>query len=459
MQRFFNKWHPKTLAGQLFGLFLLALILAHVVVVIFVANVRPTETIHPLSLGDLKLKVASVYQAVNASDFDTASKLASNLSLPESKFAILKDFPAFAAEMNTEEGEIAQSIRQRLQLDPHLKIAVFLHSKEEGAAGVEQALNPLDDGTPKSPWMLDLYVQMPSGLVLHNVSYPWMLTAHWARVLSFSIPVGLLPIVFIALFFGRFIMQPLRNLANAVKRLSAGEPVVQVPVTGPQDMRDLIETFNTMQLRIASNAKEQANMIASIGHDLRTPLTSLRIRLELLEDSTLREKMIATVDEMSEMSDEILYFSKNNALLENKANVNLSTLIQDLVEERKTLGDKITSNIQSDLFYECKPVHLKRAISNLIDNAARFGSVFVNLYLDEKNKIVIEVSDDGPGIPEDQIDKIFTPFFQLDKSRTKEIGKGVGLGLSIVKSCVDSHGGKIDVFNRKEGGVCAKMTL
>jgi signal transduction histidine kinase len=256
-------------------------------------------------------------------------------------------------------------------------------------------------------------------------------------------------------------MRPLRTLTQAANKVSRGEQVILPSVGGPDGVREITQAFNDMQTSLIRFVHGRTMMVAAIGHDLRTPMTSLRIRAELVEDAELRDAMIHTLDEMRVMVEEILKFAKDDVLQEATVEVVFNGLVREVIDEQCVLGREVSfqSELPEEFGYRCRPVHLKRALSNLIDNAARFGPVQVAAREDaERHLLEIEVIDQGPGIPPDQLEQVFEPFARLDTSRSSATG-GAGLGLTIAHSCVRAHGGSIILKNRSAGGLCATVKL
>lgn len=456
---------PRTMAGQLLALLLFALIVAHLVAVLLLSWLRnDNDEVHPLSAHTIETRVAAAYRAIEGSP-ESAERLVQSISLPESQFRI-RPAPAIdGGELSAQEALLLRGLRQRLELPADMPIHVSLRrwplEQAEADEGAVLALlsAPLDE-VPGRVLRVDL--RLPDGRWLSSWHLPTMLLSHWSRVLSFSVPVGVLPIILIAVLFGRRIMQPMKMLTEAAQRISRGERSAHLPLTGPDGVREIIEAFNEMQDRLLGVVNDRTRMVAAIGHDLRTPLTSLRIRAELVDDDELRLAMVATINEMNAMVEEILHFAQDDAMRETTQHVEMGALVGEVIEQQRVLGRNVlwAPAPPAALPYRCRPAHLKRALANLIDNAARYGRVQVTLApsASPEPKLRIEITDQGPGIPADRIEQAFQPFARLEVARNGETG-GFGLGLAIARSCVRAHGGELRLHNRAEGGLRAVIEL
>lgn len=258
--------------------------------------------------------------------------------------------------------------------------------------------------------------------------------------------------------FARRITRPLSELTTATGQLGRGENITELTEHGPQDIREAAAAFNTMRERLTRVMDTQRTMLRAVGHDLRTPLTALRIRAENIPEDAGRKKFIATLDDMKVITEEILSWSKDISGLEENVAVDLEALLSSLIDDFQDQGKDVK-------LLECKPlianlrrVSLKRAVQNLIDNAVKYGKS-ARVSLEHKNdRITIHIDDDGPGIPADKMEEVMKPFVRLEMSRSKETG-GTGLGLSIAETIIQVSGGRLELSNRKEGGLRASIIL
>lgn len=256
----------------------------------------------------------------------------------------------------------------------------------------------------------------------------------------------------------RRLTRPIRALADATDKMGRGERVEPLPITGPSEIRRATVAFNAMGERLDRYVSDRLRMLAAISHDLRTPITSLRLRTELIDDAETREKMLETLQEMQRMVEATLAFAREEAESEPTRTVDLQALADSIVQDLADLGQPATILERPALPLACRPMALRRAIRNLVENAIRYGKLALVTVEIEGSEAVLRVDDDGPGIPAERLDDVFEPFVRLDESRSEATG-GVGLGLSIARSIVHAHGGQLLLINRPEGGLRAELRL
>ena len=252
--------------------------------------------------------------------------------------------------------------------------------------------------------------------------------------------------------------QPLAVLADRVEAFGRGAPSVTLPESGPREVRRLTSAFNRMQDRLARFIADRTRMLAAIGHDLRTPITSLKIRTELLDDEEAKAKMMLTLDDMQRMTEATLAFAREDADAEPRRTVDLDALVESLCDDLAAMGQDVAYEGAGRLPYPCRPTALRRAIGNLVENAVRYGDRARVVLKSTADGPLIGIDDDGPGIPADQIEEVYKPFVRLETSRSRETG-GSGLGLSIARSIILAHGGEIALSNRKPGGLHVEIRL
>jgi signal transduction histidine kinase len=300
-------------------------------------------------------------------------------------------------------------------------------------------------------------VPLGNGEVLNAAFYKNMAPSIWRTHLPLSLTLTAILVALAGVATVRRIASPLRQLTRAAETLGRGEAVVPLRESGPEDIRRTAVAFNSMQERIHRFVADQTRMLAAIGHDLRTPLTTLRLRAELVEDAELQERMLDTIEEMHAMTESALSLARQDASTEPTRTIDLTALVESVCDDLADLGQPVRCRTSERINYRCRPEGLRRVIRNLIENAVRYaGGADVSLVA-EASSIRILVEDDGPGIPIDSVEEVFAPFFRLEGSRSRETG-GIGLGLSIARAIARQHGGDI-ILSPREPGLRASVVL
>lgn len=282
--------------------------------------------------------------------------------------------------------------------------------------------------------------------------------SNWGKSSVLSLILSVLLAALVVLTIGRWITRPLAKLSSAAERLGRGEQDQPLVETGPEDIRKTTRAFNQMRERLERFVADRTRMLAAISHDLRTPITALRLRAEFIDDEENRGKILETLDEMQHMTEATLAFAKSEHTTEATQTVDITALLDALCEDYRALGNKLEFDTTQRLICRCRPLALKRALRNLIDNGLAYGSnVNVNLQT-PPGHIAIHITDSGPGIDATQLERVFDPFVRLESSRNRDTG-GIGLGLSIARTIVHAHGGDLSLRNRPQGGLEAVIKL
>ncbi|MEX0342985.1 MAG: ATP-binding protein [Erythrobacter sp.] len=272
-------------------------------------------------------------------------------------------------------------------------------------------------------------------------------------LILFFVLVGLLYFVL------RRITRPLDALAERTRRFgSVGAPEDPLEASGPEDVRRLIEAHNAMQARIGSMLDEKDVMLGAIGHDLKTPLAALRVRIESVDDEGARDKMAATIEDITRTLDEILSLARVGRSDAAPEMTDLGALAASVVEEFEDMGKQVALEMHGRI---AAPVHLtwlKRGLRNLVTNSLRYAGTARVSVLREDGMAILRVDDDGPGIPEARIAEMLEPFTRGEASRNRETG-GAGLGLTLARAVAEQHGGMLVLANRPEGGLRAELRL
>jgi signal transduction histidine kinase len=281
----------------------------------------------------------------------------------------------------------------------------------------------------------------------------------WSLRFALSMVVMLLAVGALSALVVHHLTRPLGTFARAAHRLGTDIKAPPIPESGPAEVRQATRAFNEMQDRIRRFVEDRTQMLAAISHDLGTPITRLRLRAELVEDEGQQKKMLADLDDMEKMVFSALSFARDEAACEPHVMVDLRTLLQRVCDDMADAGHGITSDIGDDAVpYGCRPAALRRALTNLIDNAIKYGrQARVSLKNDQQG-VLVRIDDKGPGIPEELQEEAFRPFRRLEASRSRETG-GTGLGLTVARTIIRAHGGDITLTNRSEGGLRVEVRL
>jgi signal transduction histidine kinase len=256
----------------------------------------------------------------------------------------------------------------------------------------------------------------------------------------------------------RWVTGPLSALATAAEKLGEDINRPPLPETGPSEAQRAARAFNTMQQRLSRFIADRTRIFTAMSHDLKTPITRLRLRAEMLEDEALRRKFVQDLEQMEAMVNQTLDFMRDATAQEPVQRVDTMALLESLQTDYQDTGSTVAIEGSSAQPYPGRPLALRRCLANLLDNAIRYGGRATIGVEDSAERLTIRVLDYGPGIPEQELEQAFEPFFRGEASRSRETG-GTGLGLGIARNIARAHGGDLVLRNRAEGGLEAILTL
>ncbi|MCU0070478.1 ATP-binding protein [Pseudomonas koreensis] len=272
------------------------------------------------------------------------------------------------------------------------------------------------------------------------------------------VALGLVATLLVAWIATRQLAHPLQRFASAARRFGGDLKAPPIEIEGPHEIRQAIIAFNAMQAQIQHFIGERTHMLASISHDLRAPLTRMRLRSEFMEDLDHQHKLIRDIEEMQSMINAALAFFREDTQPEPSTAFDLSELLQTIIDDYRDQHIEIGFTGPAHLVYYGRPLGIKRVIVNLLENAVKYGQRPCTTLSSDAHSICIEVSDEGPGIPEEALERVFDPFLRLETSRNRETG-GVGLGLSSARAITREQGGDLTLSNRKGSGLIARIEL
>lgn len=427
---------PRSLFGRLALLMAGGLVLAQLIAATLHLSERQ-RTLDAVVSQELAQRVAAVHRAIDSQAAGGRAALAGRLSTPRQHFSVVAEAP---------EGNHG-----------HSADSDFMARLAE-ALGPRPAVRPV--ALPgRGAFVFDIYVELGSGGWLRAEGrapaeiFAW--PAHLVRNLALMLAV----VVALIWMVARMTVRPLTRLAQAARGLGENLRQAPLPEDGPSEVREAAQAFNAMQDRIRHGIEEREHFLAAVSHDLKTPVTRMRLRSELLTDANLRERFLRDLDEMQQMLGGALDFLRGKAADEAQRPIDMLALLESLVDDQAELGRDIRLLAGADAVrFVGRPQALRRAIGNLVDNALKYGRR-ATLALDDDGKLLrIVVEDEGPGIPEAELERVFEPFHRVDSSRNRETG-GVGLGLAIVRQIALDHGGEVTLANRAGGGLRAELRL
>lgn len=449
-----------SLRGQLVLLIIGALVLAQAISLWLFVDERGLAVRAALG-SEAAGRAANVARLIEEAPPDLQASILRAADSPLVRFSITEQ-PTVDHLEHEDGGSVETRMRALLGPDDDRPIRVELHE-------AEGSLTPMSHITADAN---NLHLQMMQGALstLEMTVSVGLQDGRWLNVdtrfnrpplqwpvistLSFGITAALLLIAAIWFLLSR-LTGPLRRVASAAERFGKGEAPGVLPATGPREVRDLTVSFNDMQDRLTRHIADRTRVLAALGHDLRSPLTALRVHAELVDEDDIRDSMISSIEEMQEMVEQTLAFARGMAMSEESQTLDVGAFLEKLRQDMA--GDFELRDIP-EVQVRLRPNAIRRALRNLVENAERYGDGAVVTARADGNSLAIIVLDDGPGIPTEDLERVFEPFFRLEKSRSRNTG-GTGLGLSIARTIARAHGGDIILENRPEGGLSASLVL
>jgi signal transduction histidine kinase len=459
---------PKSLKGQLILLTLVGLLLSQAAGFLFILDDQRSR-LKSDWLHNVFTRIATVSDVIESTPGELHSKILKSASTWALKFSIgakPSSRPAEQIKPDFLQDEVKKVFGDRAG---DIDVAVFAPPSDESYfeqmfAGLWQEIRqtyfPARSHAakpPDRPVYANISIPMKSGQWLNVTVTPPGGAPHASPLIVQFATMAVISAIGIIFVLGR-LTRPLKELAQAAAALGRGESAVALDEKGPREVLDTIRAFNDMQERLRRFVHDRTKMLAALGHDLRTPITSLRLRAEFIEDDEVRQKVLETLDEMFHMAEATLSFAREEAAQEETRLVDVGALISTVCADLTDTGLPVECEETGSFTIRCRPFGLKRALRNIVENAVAYGRrarVFVQ---HGRGDVAILIDDDGPGIPGGEMERVFSPFVRLENSRNADTG-GVGLGLAIARSIVRNHGGDIHLQNRPEGGLRVKISL
>ena len=462
---------PRSLAGRLTLLLLLALAIAQGIAVFLFAEER-VEAVRHAHRDNVMVRAGTVARLLEDTPDALHDPIVSAASTEFVRFSLTEEPLVGEIGTGTRAAAIAQDLSVALEVGrERIRVAPpWGRHRPDDDRDDHRGLDNRDDDDegdhhhgPRR-WRRHWFtasVAMPGGRWLNVAVGPPPGAPPWGRTFLLAFALSALGVAVVTVAMGRRISKPMQRLAAAADRLGRGEKVGDLPEAGPLEMRSTVRAFNLMRDRLDRFVRDRTAMLAAISHDLRTPITSLRLHAEFVEDERTRAKIVAALDEMQRMTEETLAFIREDMRQEETRTVDLHALIDSVAADLADLGHEIAMPESAEsgrVLVACRPVALRRAFRNLLENAGAYGvrATARIVRADEGLRVVFE--DEGPGIPEGDLERVFEPFVRLEESRSRDTG-GTGLGLAIARTIVRGHGGDVRLENREEGGLRATVSL
>lgn len=449
------KLAPRSLAGQLALLLLLALVIAQGIAIGLFAierseAVRHAHRDHVVARAGT---VARLLREMPPALYDAILAAASN---GEARFTLTRVPLIGGTGTDDRAALIARDLSSALGVGrEQVKMASlrseFLHDDDHAANYDDDHDHGHQDSQPH--WFA-ASAAMQGGHWLNVAVGPPPAVPPW----GWTFLLSALAVAAVAVLMGRRIAKPMRSLAAAAGRLGRGEEVGDLPEAGPLEIRSTVGAFNLMRGRLDRYVRDRTAMLAAILHDLRTPITSLRLQAELVEDGELRTKILAVLDEMQRMTEDTLAFIREDMRQEATRTVDLHALVDSVAADLADLGHDLAVADPGQVLVACRPVALHHALCNLLENAGVHGLRATARIAREDGNLHVVIEDEGPGILKANLERVFEPFARLDESRSSDTG-GAGLGLAIARTIIRAHGGSIRLENRAGGGLRATVAL
>jgi signal transduction histidine kinase len=422
------------ISGQIAALVVASIIAIQLILTATFLIHRPDQLDPPLDRGHSQLAAAA--QLLGAAPAAERPRLFADIAraFPQLEIESLPQGPAAAAD--EPEGLNLRSLRRRL--GSNYRIFSLGHEEDVHRIGIV-----LPDGAMISAKLLRDPPQRPFWIG------PWIVTLLF----------GAISVTLLGLWAARALTAPLSSFAKAAENFSLNGAAAPLPERGPEEIRSVAKALNRMRERITALIDDRTRMLAAISHDLRTPITRMRLRSEFIEDEAHRSRMLDDLDQMRSMLESVLSFLRNDGKLESMTLVDIATTLQLVTDQFGDMGHKIAYHGPDHAMATVRPDDLHRSITNLVENAIRFGAEATIRLTVSPDTATIEIEDDGPGIADARKHAMLEPFVRGDDARNMDEAAGFGLGLSIARAIVLAHGGELSLHDRQPHGLVVRIEL
>jgi signal transduction histidine kinase len=445
-----SKLLPRSLVGRL-GLLLVVTLVVVQAIAIAIFMSETSRVGRAISRTREVDRTATLVRVINAAPASSRNDIIQAFGTPLHRYWT-SDTPLVAnAALGDQEQQIARRLRRLTRngaQDPRIALVERSPDLEDGLVADPQA----------RPQALDVSVQLADGSWLNAVAPLRLPTIPEANVRWLYMLAASVAAVIVVVVIGvRWITRPLTALAEAADRVGRGELVEPLAVTGPYEIMRTVNAFNVMQKRLSRFMSDRLTMLAAISHDLRTPMTAARLRAEMIDDAEVKDAIVRSLTQMQYITEATLSFARDETVSEEPRAIDLASLVEAVADDLAATGQHIAIAGHDHVPYRCRPALLRRALTNLMSNAVKYGKrAQITLRLTNEHARIL-IDDEGPGLPQDQLERVFEPFVRADQSRSSTTG-GIGLGLSIARTIIRAHGGEVTLANLP-GGLRAEIVL
>ena len=424
----------RNISGQIAALVITSIIAIHLILAAIFLVTRPDQPDPTIDRGHAQF--AAVVQLLGAAPAAERPRLFADIARAFPQLAVESLPPGPVPSAGDPEGLDLRSLHRRL--DSSYRIFPLVHDQDSHKIGIA-----LPDGAMISARILRDQRQRPFW------SGPWVVTLLFA----------IISVTLLGLWAARTLTAPLSSFAKAAESFSLNGAAAPLPERGPEEIRSVAKALNRMRERITTLIDDRTRMLAAISHDLRTPITRMRLRAEFIEDEVHRRRMLSDLDQMRSMLESVLSFLRNDRKLEAMTLVDVASTLQLVTDQFVDMGHKINYEGPEHAMATVRPEDLHRSITNLVENAVRFGAEAAIRLKVSLDTVTIEVADDGPGISDARKDVMLEPFVRGDDARNMDEAAGFGLGLSIARTIVLAHGGELSLNDRQPHGLIVRIQL
>jgi signal transduction histidine kinase len=422
------------IGGQIAALVVASIIAIHLILTAIFLIHRPDQLDASIDRGHGQL--AALVQLLGASPAGGRPRLLADIARAFPQLDIESLPPGAAPAADEPDGLALRALHGRLSSS--YRIFSLAHDEESHKIGIA-----LPDGAMISARILREPRQRPFWIG------PWIVTLLF----------GAISVTLLGVWAARALTAPLSSFAKAAESFSLNGAAAPLPERGPEEIRSVAKALNRMRERITALIDDRTKMLAAISHDLRTPITRMRLRSEFIEDDVHRSRMLHDLDQMRSMLESVLSFLRNDHKLESMTLADIATTLQLVTDQFADMGHKIAYDGPEHAMATVRPDDLHRSITNLVENAVRFGAEATIRLRMSPDRVSIDIEDDGPGISDARKDVMLQPFVRGDDARNMDESAGFGLGLSIAHAIVLAHGGELSLNDRQPHGLIVRVQL